>query len=100
MRRFGPGILVLLLVFAMSVPAMADGLETEYKNCVTTVAYTHARFQDTGSVKPPGIGTSTWWYLSGWNVREKNGNYSGTWTAFGTPHLDTNGTWAGCRSYG
>ncbi len=100
MGRFGLGMLVFLFVIAMAAPATADGLEDGYQNCGSTVAYTHVRFQDTGATKPPGISTSTWWFLSGWNIREKNGNYSGYWDAFGSPHLDTNATWAACRSYG
>jgi len=100
MRLIKLGILVGALVVAMAAPAFAVGLETGYKDCGATIAYTHARFQDTGEIEPPGISTGTWWFLSGWNVREKNGYYSGDWLAFGSPHLDTNATWAGCRNYG
>jgi len=100
MRLLKLSVLVGVLLVAMVAPAFANGYESGYKDCGSYVAYTHARFEDTGSILAPGLSSSTWYFLDGWNIREKNGNYAGNWNAWGSPNLDTNATWAACRSFG
>lgn len=102
MRRVGALAVAVAVWVAMFAPAaLAWQAEGGYKNCGLLIAYVHARYNDIAALTGPG--GSTGYYLENdgsWHVRERNGSYSGDWTALGDPSLDLDNTWAGCRNYG
>jgi len=91
--------LAAALVAATPVAAYVE--ETGTKNCGDFIGFVHARYYDQGWLKGPG-GTTMHYGEddNAWHVRERNGGYSGSWSAKGDPDLDTGATYAGCRNYG
>ncbi|MFN8520254.1 MAG: hypothetical protein U0667_12865 [Chloroflexota bacterium] len=107
MRRQGVGRagprseLAMVAALAAATPVAAYVEETGTKDCGVFIGYVHARFNDVGKLGGPGPGSSTYTFTDGnWHVQERNGGYSGSWLARGTPDLDTSATFAGCRNYG
>lgn len=95
--------LVLAAVFSLvlALPAMAWQAEGGTKNCGQLIAFVHARYNDTAALQGPGGTTGYYVPNDGlWHTQERNGSYSGDWTALGDPYLDLVNTWPGCRNYG
>lgn len=91
--------MVAALVAATPVAAYVE--ETGTKNCGDFIGFVHGVYYDVAWLKGPG-GTTMYYgdNDNDWHTRERNGSYSGSWSAKGDPNLDTGLTYAGCRNYG
>jgi hypothetical protein len=84
------------------MPVLGDQQASGYRNCNGFISYLHARFNDTGTLQPPGsaYGYTYINYDGLWHVAEHNGEYYGNWWALADHYLDYQQTYAGCRRYG
>ena len=94
-------VLGMVAALVAATPVAAAVEETGTKNCGAFIAFVHARYYDVAWLKGPG-GTTMYYGENdnAWHTRERNGSYSGSWSAKGDPDLDTGLTYAGRGDYG
>lgn len=92
--------MVAALVAATPVVGAWQG-EGGTKNCGAFIGYVHGVVYSNGQLTGPG-GSVGFYYFhdSSWHTQNRNGGYSGEWSAYGDPLLDYAATHAACRNYG